>query len=126
MRAELPPWPLRYGAALFLVSLVILLRLAFWPVLGKELPFLFCWPAVVFSAWYGGLFPGLLTSGLCATSAVIFLFEPHLSLRILRADEMFGLIMFLSLGSAISLVVEQLHRAKGRAAGLADEADAQR
>jgi len=60
---------LRYGVALASAALAIAMRGLFTPVWGNELPFLTLFPAVLLSAWYGGLGPGIMTTILCATAA---------------------------------------------------------
>ena len=54
---------LRYGVAVISAGVAVLLRAALTPVWGPHhLPFLTLYPAVLVSAWYGGLGPGLVTT----------------------------------------------------------------
>ena len=50
-------------------GLAALLRVAFDPLLGRDLPFLTFYPAVMVSAWLGGFWPGIVTTLLAATIA---------------------------------------------------------
>ena len=50
----------RYGTAVGVVAVVVLLRLALLPVLGTKYPFVMLFPAVVASAVWAGLGPGML------------------------------------------------------------------
>ena len=50
-----------YGLALLTVGLVVLLTLVGWPLI-QEIPLIFFFVAVLLSAWYGGLGPGLLAT----------------------------------------------------------------
>jgi signal transduction histidine kinase/CheY-like chemotaxis protein len=54
-----PAWQ-RYGFAVGVVLIVILLRAALLPVLGTKYPFVTLFPAVVVSAVWGGFGPGML------------------------------------------------------------------
>jgi PAS domain S-box-containing protein len=103
------PAALRYGAAFVAVTAAMLLRRALWDVLGTDLAFLFLWPAVVASAWYGGLGPGLFATALSAAAAAYFLLAGF------RPAELVGLAAFVAFGSFLSFLCELLHRANRRA-----------
>src|SRR5262249_60269416 len=50
-----------YGAAVLATVVAILLRLALTPLIGQNtVPFITFFPAVLFSAWYGGFRPAPL------------------------------------------------------------------
>ena len=68
----------RYAVAFAAVVVAWALRTALNPWVGADQP-LFLWfvGAVVFSAWYGGLGPGLFATLLSALLADVFLFQPH-------------------------------------------------
>jgi hypothetical protein len=64
---------LRYGLAFFSVALAVLLRGSLIPLWGQgQHPFLTSYPAVLLSAWYGGLGPGLVATALSAVSVTYF------------------------------------------------------
>ncbi len=63
-KTERPPL-LRYGAALLASALSILLSLAAYSFF-EPIPFVLFFAPVAFSAWYGGLGPGLLATGIRA------------------------------------------------------------
>ena len=73
---------LRYTVACGAVVLATLLRLLLMPVFGEESPFLLALGAVVVSALYGGLGPGLLASVSSALISAYFLFPPYYSFEI--------------------------------------------
>jgi signal transduction histidine kinase len=52
----------RYGLAILAVIVALLLRRFLAPLLGENNPYHTLWPAVVFSAWYCGLGPSLVTT----------------------------------------------------------------
>ncbi len=86
-------------------------RLVLWPILGPSVPFLLLWPAVMFSAWFGGLIPGLLTTLLAALSEMYFVLDPPFSFHVSDPAEAVGVILFMLLGTMVSLLAEWLHRA---------------
>jgi PAS domain S-box-containing protein len=62
--------------------------------------------AIVLSAWYGGLWPGLLATGLVALLTFTAPFTPWRAVR---------LALFLACGGSISVLAEILHAARRRA-----------
>lgn len=69
-------WVMRYGCALFVVALALLLMVAIPPI-RVGTPFLFFFLAVVVSTWVGGLGPGLLSIGLSALCVILWGFPPY-------------------------------------------------
>src|SRR5437870_4527002 len=71
-RGPMPPWRLesparapgarRYGVAVASVGVALVLSLLL-SVVSVNSPFLVFFGAIAFSAWYGGLRPGLLATG---------------------------------------------------------------
>lgn len=78
-----PPASARYVLSLVAVALSTLISTWLRPF-SHGTPFLFFYPAVIFSAWVCGLGPGLLATALCALAANYFLLAPanHLSLDV--------------------------------------------
>jgi signal transduction histidine kinase/ActR/RegA family two-component response regulator len=115
--AAADPAPLPAYALCLLVSLAaVLLRLPASSWLGQSAPFALFLPAVVVSAGYGGLWPGLLSTVLL-TSAGVALFEqpflsPGASLRTL---------LFAVNGVAVSALADVLHHARRRVRHLEKE-----
>jgi signal transduction histidine kinase len=110
----------RYGLALLVVALALLLRWAFWPVLGPELPFLFFWPAVMIAARYGGLGPGLLVTALSVLAEDFFLIQPG-SVGTGSSRELIGMALFGLLGALLSVLADRLRRARQLADSHAEE-----
>ena len=52
----------QYAFAVLVVILASLLREFLNPVLGEGVPFILFYPTVVLAAWFGGLWPGLLST----------------------------------------------------------------
>ena len=63
-------WPFRrsalkrYGVAVLVVAAAFLARYVFYGDMQNRLAFTFCVPAALIAAWYGGLGPGMLATGL--------------------------------------------------------------
>jgi hypothetical protein len=53
---------LRYGVAVLAVGLAFLVKLLLDPLIVQETPFVLIFGAIMISAWYGGLGPGLLAT----------------------------------------------------------------
>ena len=83
------------------------------PVLNLRLPYITLFPAIVVSAWFGGLRPGLLTTLLCAAAAQYFWIQPARSWAISQPGDLLGLLMFIATGGGISAVNEAWHRGTG-------------
>lgn len=116
-QAESPAVPVRktlwsYGLAAGLVALTFGARFLLTPFLGGEAPFLFFIPAVLVSAVFGGLGPGLLATGLSLVLAGAFLppFLPSAS-----TTQLLNAAAFAVIGVGISGAGEYLRRTRLRA-----------
>ncbi len=101
-------WPLRYGVAVAAVIAGIAFLLI--PQIGRGLgSILFL--AVLISAWYGGVGPGLLATALITFVAIIVLayFEPEFA-----PWRVVSIVLFVGGGVLITLLVEALHAARRR------------
>ena len=105
---------LRYSIAVVAFAIVGGARWALIPVWGTAFPFITYYPAIMVSAWYGGLWPGLLTTALGGSATIFFLLPPVGSFYIRSSGEIIGLAVYLLNGVMISSVIEALHRARGR------------
>ncbi len=109
------PW-VRYAASIGAVGAALAFRLFLLPVSGPgELPFISFYPALVFAAWFGRLYPGLLALGLSALAADWFFIEPMGGPGISMSLHRVGLAVFIGCGGSMILVVEAMHRANDRA-----------
>jgi PAS domain S-box-containing protein len=70
----------RYGLAIVITALALLIRWLLEPALGSASPFLLFAPAVMISAWYGGLGPGLLSTLMATLAGEWFFLRPDQSL----------------------------------------------
>ncbi|HXG67219.1 MAG TPA: PAS domain S-box protein [Blastocatellia bacterium] len=106
----------RYGLAIAAVAIATLLRVPLTPVLGMNVaPFLFCYPAILLSGWYGGLGPGLCATGFGALAALYFFIEPAFSFAILDTGILLQLILFAVTGGLISALSDAWQRSRRQA-----------
>ncbi|MDC0713086.1 ATP-binding protein [Stigmatella sp. ncwal1] len=95
----------QYAIAVTSVALALLLQKVVWPFMATS-PFLFFFLAVMFSSWWGGWGPGLLSIGLSAMAVDHFFLDPTHSLRVAPGDG-----VALSLFTVLSLLMARLNTA---------------
>ena len=113
--------PVRYGIAVVVVALALGLKLLIDPLIVQETPFLLVFAAVMVSAWYGGLGPGLLATALAALITDYFFLYPVNAFSILSLEDL-PLVVFILEGVLVSSVVAALRHARERAEASAQEA----
>ncbi|KYF59411.1 hypothetical protein BE08_22050 [Sorangium cellulosum] len=111
---------MRLGAAVLIAGIAIALKISLRNVLGSEAPFLLYFPAVVASAWFGGLEAGLVTTALCAAVVWYFFFVPYHSFGPPPIHATIQLGTFIVTAVMSSLLAEHLHRARRIAARSAE------
>jgi PAS domain S-box-containing protein len=100
-----------YGSAVGLVALLLGARLLLFSILGTEIPFLFFLPAVFFTAWVGGLGPGLLATA-CSTIGVNYLLlRPIHSLTVSRPADQLGLLLYVLICILTCWWIQRVRRA---------------
>lgn len=102
-----PSWK-RYGAAVSVVAGATVVRFPLEGVLGNEVPFLFYFPAVLASAWYGGVGPGLAAGVLGAFGAQWFWMEPRNAFAALTVSNVLQIGFFLAIAGFMSWLIESL------------------
>jgi PAS domain S-box-containing protein len=108
--------PLRYGAAVLVVAVIVLFRTALTPLMGgRSMPFTLFFPAVWFAAWFGGLRPGLLSVALSGLAGAYFFAEPTQSLLIRYHDDQVALLMLVIVGFGMALLSRSQQQAVQRA-----------
>src|SRR5262245_59799420 len=106
----------RYGVAVGSVALGWLTREAITPTVGPTaLPFVFFFPAVAMTAWYGGLGPGVLAIVLSPVGANWFFIEPARGWAINTSGDLATMVAFIFSCSFIVGAMEAMHRARARA-----------
>jgi signal transduction histidine kinase len=100
------------AAALTAAALAVKLLLV--PLVTQDAPFLLFFASVLASAWYGGLGPGLLATGLAAAASNYFFMVPFHGWG-LTSDQLFRLALFVVEGAFITLISARLAAARQRA-----------
>ena len=101
-----------YGLTIVAVALATLLRFVLAPLLGEGVPFILYYPTIVLCAWFGGLWPGLLSAALGGSIAWYLFIPPAYSFKFSDPAAPAGLIVFLLASALISLLAESLHRTR--------------
>jgi PAS domain S-box-containing protein len=114
MRELSRPLLLRYGTPV-LLGILIALQMGLWRAFFVPSAFLLLLSAVVWSAWYGGLGPGLLATALGGFVYAYFGAEPHLSLKMTDPYDQLRLGTFVILAVFLTGLIEALHSARRRA-----------
>ena len=101
----------RYGLAIAITLVCVLLTYLVGVVIERSV-FQLAVVAVVLSAWYGGLGPGLLSSALSATAIMYFMLEPRYSLLVKSWDEGLQLAVFVLVAVLMSALSNSRHQAE--------------
>jgi signal transduction histidine kinase len=100
--------------AVLTAALAALVRIALSRALGEQISILIYIPAIAFSAWYGGLLPGLVTTGLSVAAHVAFSSSfPRVAPVDLRAEEI-RIALLAGTGALISALYGTLRRVRHR------------
>src|ERR1700722_4585103 len=91
-----------YGVALLATAVSLLLRLAIWPFVGGQPTYSSMLLAVVISAYYGGFWPGMLSTFVGALGVDLFITGPQFELMPAAPGEVVGLVLFIVVGTIIS------------------------
>ena len=109
--------PVRYGMAVAAVGIAALVQAAIQPVWAGRYPFILFFPAIMVSAWQGGLWPGILASLLSALAVEYLWLNPgHLAVR--DPGVLIALVVFVVIGILISALNEAWRRGTVRIARL--------
>ncbi len=102
----------RYSAAVLLSAAALVLVKFLVPFVGVL--YLVPLAAVVLSALYGGIGPGLVSASLCAASDAYLLFEPRFSFAIARPLEPGQLALFVAISVLVTLLSGSLYSTRRR------------
>jgi PAS domain S-box-containing protein len=105
----------RYGSAIAIMAVATAVRFAMSPVWGAGLPYITFYPAVMVSAWLGGIGPGLVATAVSAVLADYFWVSPVFSFAIGDRPDAVGLLVFIAMGVLISLLNEAWRRSTSAA-----------
>ena len=108
--------PMAYGVAVLAVLGSLLVRLPLVPWLGDHAELMTFFPAIILSAYLGGLGPGMLATVLGAAVGDYFFIEPRYSFAIANPGSVYAMGLFLLAGAVISVLMESMHRSRRRIA----------
>jgi PAS domain S-box-containing protein len=107
---------LNYGAAVLATLAATILRMALTPLIGETaVPFITYFPAVLFSAWFGGFRAGALTVILSALAADYYFVPPLNSFVMPNPEDEITLLIFVSVGFGTALLAHSQSQALARA-----------
>jgi PAS domain S-box-containing protein len=110
------PWPITYGTAVIATAAATLLRLSLSPLVGDTaVPFITFFPAVLFSAWYGGFRVGALSILLSAVAADYYFVPPVDSFLMTNPVDQITLLIFIVVGFGMALLSHSQRGALERA-----------
>jgi signal transduction histidine kinase len=105
----------RYALAILAATLALWLRWVLSPLLGETNPYHTLWPAVVFSAWYCGLGPSIVTSLLGLAGIWYWFLPPYNSFSLQDPKvEISGMLGFLVFSGLIIALGEANRRSIAR------------
>jgi len=104
-----------YGLAILTAGMALLLKLGLDPLSETDTPFLVFFSAVMVSAWFGGLGPGLLATALAALCSDYFFVSPYQWFWSQNSGQNLPLGLFLLEGVLISSISAALHTSRQRA-----------
>src|SRR5215203_4573408 len=116
---------LRYGVAALAVGVAFGLKLLLDPLIVQDVPFLLVFGAIMVSAWFGGLGPGLLATVAAGLTTDYFFLDPRGTVSGFSLEDVPLLVFFLE-GTLVCLLAEALRAARLRAEGSRLEAERQR
>src|SRR5215208_646876 len=105
---------LRYGVAVLAVGVAFGLKLLLDPLIVQDVPFLLVFGAIMVSAWFGGLGPGLLATVAAGLTTDYFFLDPRGTVSGLSLANVPLLAFFLE-GTLVCLLAEALRAARSRA-----------
>ncbi|HKH58466.1 MAG TPA: PAS domain S-box protein [Rubrobacter sp.] len=105
---------LRYGVAVLAVGVAFGLKLLLDPLIVQDVPFLLVFGAIMVSAWFGGLGPGLLATVAAGLTTDYFFLDPRGTVSGFSLENVPLLVFFLE-GTLVCLLAEALRAARSRA-----------
>ena len=105
---------LRYGVAALAVGVALLVKLLLDPLTVQDTPFLLVFGAIIVSAWYGGLGPGLMATGISVLATDYFFLYPRGSFSGFGVEGI-DVAVFLLEGVLVSVLTSSLRSARDRA-----------
>jgi PAS domain S-box-containing protein len=101
-----------YAVAILATAAAVGLRAVLGGVLGVRMPYVTFFAAVMVSGWYGGLWPGLLATGLGAAASALWFVGPQPVAPSTATVTTISVGLFVLVGGLISVASERLHAAR--------------
>jgi PAS domain S-box-containing protein len=111
-----------YAVAIGLTAVAAVVRVSLEPMWGARAPYVLFVLAVLISGRYGGLGPGLLSTGVAAIAAAYLLVEPAYVWGLRYPADLLGWTVFVGVGVAISITNESWRRQMRREADAREQA----
>lgn len=105
----------RYPVAIVTSVFAALANAALWPEFGSRYPLIAFYPAIVVSSWFGGFWPGALSTALTASVAALVWFAPQSLTHGSRQGDAVALGLFVGIGLMVAALYETLARRTRRA-----------
>src|SRR5829696_7038438 len=105
---------LRYGVAVLAAGAALGIKLLLDPLTVQDTPFLLVFGAIIVSAWYGGLGPGLLATAVSALATDYFFLYPRGTITGFRVEGI-DVLAFTLEGVLVSVLTSSLRSARDRA-----------
>jgi PAS domain S-box-containing protein len=106
----------RYAVAVAATAVAVALRSAMTPLWGQTLPFIFFFPSIMLSAWFGGIGPGVLATLLSSGAAILLWIPPVSSHGLSNLAATTAVLAFAGIGILMSWLTGALQRARARLA----------
>src|SRR5829696_1718616 len=104
---------LRYGVALLAVGAALIFKLLLDPLTVQDTPFLLVFGAIILSAWYGGLGPGLMATAISALATDYLFLYPKGSFSGFSIEGI-DVLTFVLEGVLVSVLTSSLRSARDR------------
>jgi K+-sensing histidine kinase KdpD len=115
---------LKYAIAVLTAGAAAALRSTFTPWFGDRSQLVMFYPAIMLSAWCGGLWPGIVSTAVSAALDAYLFLEPGGTFRVTHHSDKLALAIFAVTGIVISVLNENLRRVAAREQAARCEADA--
>jgi signal transduction histidine kinase len=97
-----PSW--RYGVGIVAALVPCLLRIAMNPYWGLKFPYVFYFPATLFTALFAGLGPAWVGIGICAFTTAVWILPPTGSVAVSDPIDVVGLVAFIVVDGIVAWI----------------------
>ena len=112
-----------YGIAVVAACAAAATRIALTPFFQDRNQLVMFYPAIMVSAWMGGVWPGIVATLTSAALTGFFFLEPLSNVRVISHGDKLALAIFVVTGTVISVLNENLRRVAAREQKMRAEAE---